>query len=292
MHPILFQQGPLVIYTHDFFTTLGLLAGLAVYYHELRRRQMLSWQIVCISIAAIIGGGIGARTITAWEHLPYYSNNAGAPLSYLIAHSGKSIIGGLAGGYLAIVLSKRALKYRHSTGDCYAAAIPLALVIGRIGCFLSELPLGTPTNLPWGIRASEAAAAHFATCPSCQQKMHPSMIYEIIFHLIALAAIIRYRQYIHVQGDTLKLYLLASALFRFLVEFVRANPEQVAGLSGPQLALIPLTSLLVWHFVRNWRRGVYHMPPAPVAAGGVSLARAAPTVRRSVRAGRWSADDA
>ena len=109
MHPVLFRQGPLVIYTHDFFTTLGLLAGLALYYYELRRRDMLSWRIVCISIAAIVGGGIGARTITAWEHLTYYRNFASVPLSYLIALSGKSIIGGLAGGYLAIVLSKRAL---------------------------------------------------------------------------------------------------------------------------------------------------------------------------------------
>ena len=149
MHPVLFRQGPLVIYTHDFFTTLGLLAGLALYYYELRRRDMLSWRIVCISIAAIVGGGIGARTITAWEHLSYYRNFASVPLSYLIAHSGKSIIGGLAGGYLAIVLSKRALGYRHSTGDCYAAAIPLAP-----GCALLSQPSGPPVNECWGANAT------------------------------------------------------------------------------------------------------------------------------------------
>ena len=292
MHPVLFRQGPFVLYTHDAFTTLGLLAGLALYYYELRRRGMLSWQIVCISIAAILGGGIGARTITAWEHLPYYSNNAGAPLSYLIAHSGKSIIGGLAGGYLAIVVSKRALRYRHSTGDCYAAAIPLALVIGRIGCFLSELPLGTPTNLPWGIRASEAAAAHFATCHYCQQKMHPSMIYEIIFHAIALVVIVRYRKHVLVQGDTLKIYLLVAAVFRFLVEFVRANPEQVGGLSGPQIVLIPLTAMLVWHFVRNWRRGLYRMPQAPVAGNVSPVALAPASARQAVSARRYTADEA
>lgn len=266
MYPVLFSYGPLVLYTHDAFTTLGLLIGLAVYYVELRRRQMLSWPIFCISLAAIFGGGIGARLITAWEHLPYYANNAGAPLSYLIAHSGKSIIGGLAGAYLAIVLSKRALRYSRSTGDCYAPAIPLALAVGRVGCLLSELPLGTPTSLPWGVSVSEAAASHFATCPSCNQKMHPSMVYEILFHLAAFAVILRFRDRVAVQGDTLKLYLLASAIFRFGVEFVRANSEQFAGLSGPQLVLIPLTALLLRHFWRNWRRGLYAMPPAPVPA--------------------------
>jgi len=292
MHPVLFRLGPVIIYTHDFFTTLGLLAGLALYYYELKRREMLSWRIVVISVVAILGGGLGARTITAWEHLSYYKNFGSVPLSYLIAHSGKSIIGGIAGGYLAITLSKKALGYRLSTGDCYAAAIPLAMVIGRIGCFFSELPLGTPTNLPWGISASPEAASQFTNCAFCTQKMHPSMIYEIIFHLIALVAIVRYRKYVLVQGDTLKIYLLVAAVFRFLVEFIRANPEQVGGLSGPQIVLIPLTGLLVWHFVRNWRRGLYRMPEAPVAANAAVAARPRASSRRSVGARRYGADEA
>jgi hypothetical protein len=65
--------------------------------------------------------------------------------------------------------------------------------------------------------------------------------------------------------------LLAAALFRFLVEFVRANPEQIGGLTGPQLVLIPLTALLALHFVRQWRRGVYRMPAAPAPAPIVGL---------------------
>ena len=267
MFPILYQNGPFILYTHDVFTSLGLLAGLAVYYFELQRRNMLSHQIFWISIAAIFGGGIGCRLITAWEHPAYYASIGSVPLSYYIAHSGKGIIGGIAGGYLAIVLAKWAFGYTISTGDCYAPAIPLAMAIGRIGCFLSELPLGTPTDLPWGMIVSDAAIAHFQVCPYCQEKMHPSMIYEIIFHLVALVLILRFRHLVMVRGDTLKIYLLASAIFRFLVEFVRGNTEQIAGLTGPQVVLIPLTALLVYHFVRQWRRGVYSMPPAPLAAG-------------------------
>lgn len=275
MFPILYQNGSFVLYTHDFFTSFGLLVGLLLYYYELRRRGMLNYKIFWISIAAIFGGGLGCRLITAWEHLPYYTNQGDVPFSYLVAHSGKSIIGGIAGGYVAIALSKKAFHYTRSTGDCYAAAIPLAMAIGRVGCFLSELPLGTPTNLPWGISASQSAAEHFTTCPYCQQKMHPSMIYEIIFHLIAFVLILRYRHLVIVQGDTLKLYLLAAAIFRFLVEFVRGNPEQFWGLSGPQIVLIPLTGLLIYHFVKRWRSGVYRMPsaPIPVYAEPVALAK-------------------
>src|SRR5262249_33260128 len=150
-------------------------------------------EIFWISIAAVFGAGIGCRLITAWEHPAYYASIGDVPMTYYIAHSGKGIIGGLAGGYLAITLSKRAFGYTRSTGDCSVAGLAIGTAIGRIGCFLSELPLGTPTNLPWGMTVSDAAAQHFAYCPYCKQKMHPSMLYEIIFHVVAFILILRFR---------------------------------------------------------------------------------------------------
>jgi phosphatidylglycerol---prolipoprotein diacylglyceryl transferase len=264
MYPILFHSDFITIYTHDFFSTVGLLIGLLVYYIELHRNEMLSGKIFWISIAAVLGGTFGARVITAWEHLDYYKNFGTIPFTYFISHSGKSIIGTIAGGYLAIYLSKRTFNYTLSTGDCYAPAIPLAMTIGRIGCFLSEMPLGTPTTLPWGISTTPEIAAQFTNCLHCTEPMHPTMIYEIIFHLLALFVILRWRHLVPVRGETLKLYLITSALFRFFVEFIRGNTVQLWGLTGPQIVLIPLTALLVWHFFRQWKRGIYRIPtPQP-----------------------------
>jgi prolipoprotein diacylglyceryltransferase len=266
MFPILYQNGPFILYTHDFFTMLGLLVGLSLYYYELHRRDMLDYRIFWISLAALLGGGIGARLSVVWQHPAYYADIGNVPVSYYFAHSGKSIIGGIAGGYLAIVLAKRAFRYTRSTGDCYAAAIPLAMAVGRVGCFLSELPLGTPTNLPWGVTVSEEAARHYQVCPYCNGKMHPSMVYEIIFHLAAFFLILRYRDRLLVQGDALKIYLLSAAVFRFLVEYVRGSEPVLLGLTGAQVALIPLTIPVAFYFVRQWHRGVYRMPAPPAPA--------------------------
>ena len=255
--------GPVVVSTHDAFTLLGLAIGLAIYYRELRRRGLLEPTIVWISAAAIFGAGLGARLITAWEHLPYYAALEGVPLSSAIEHSGKSLIGALAGGYLAIVVAKRAFGYTRSTGDAYLLAIPVATAIGRIGCFLAELPLGTPTSLPWGISVSPEAAAAFTTCPGCGLPMHPSMLYEIGFNLLAIAAIMRFRDRVPAQGDAVKVYLLGAGISRFLVEFVRGNPPQALGLTGPQWVLIPLVGLLVIHFIRQWQRGAWRVPLPP-----------------------------
>jgi prolipoprotein diacylglyceryltransferase len=271
MVPTLGQIGPFVIGTHDTFTVLAIAVGLAVYYRELRRRGMLGPTIVWISLAAILGAAFGARLITAWEHPAYYAAFAEVPLTVAIEHSGKSLLGALAGGYLAINLAKRAFGYTRSTGDSYVLAIPIATAIGRVGCFLSELPLGTPTTLPWGISVPPSAAAQFAVCPYCGGPMHPSMVYEILFNLVAAVVIARWRDRVPVPGDALKLYLLAAGIFRFLVEFVRANPPQALGLSGPQWVLIPLVGLLAIHFIRQVRRDAYRVPiPPPVNVLGVS----------------------
>ncbi|HEX7196631.1 MAG TPA: prolipoprotein diacylglyceryl transferase family protein [Candidatus Limnocylindria bacterium] len=268
MAPILVQIGPVTLYTHDFFTIAGILAGLALYYRALRRDRVLDGRIVLISVAAIAGGAIGARLLTSWEVLDEVQA-ANLPLTYVITHGPRSIIGGLAGGYLAIVLSKRALGYTLSTGDYYAAAIPLALAIGRVGCFLSELPLGTPTDLPWGMTVSPEAAAAFPRCPGCDGPMHPSMLYEIGFQGLAFGLIAARGPLLPVRGDTLKAYLLAYGLFRFGVEFVRGNEVQAWGLTGPQIVLIPLVVLLVVHFARRVRAGAYRLPvPEPAVARG------------------------
>jgi len=262
--PVIGQIGPVTLFTHDLFTIVGILAGLALYYRALRRDAILDRRIVLISLAALLGGTIGARVITSWEILDDV-RAAGLPLTYVVTHGPRSIIGGLAGGYLAIVVTKRALGYRLSTGDYYAAAIPLALAIGRIGCFLSELPLGTPTSLPWGMTVSPEAAAAFPRCPGCVGPMHPSMLYEIAFQAGAFALIASRGPLLPVRGDTLKLYLLGYGVFRFFIEFVRGNEVQALGLTGPQIVLIPLTAALAVHFIRQLRTGIYRMPaPVPI----------------------------
>jgi phosphatidylglycerol:prolipoprotein diacylglycerol transferase len=261
--PVLAHIGPVVIGTHDFFSVLGILAGLAIYYRELRRRGWLDPTIVSISLVALLTGAIGARVITIWERPEVITAFSTMPFTEAIERSGKSIIGAVAGGYLGIVLAKRAFGYRRSTGDCYALAIPIATAIGRVGCFLTELPLGTPTTLPWGMTVSPAAAAAFPGCPGCLGPMHPTMIYEIVFNLLAAFLVWRYRRQVPVPGDTLKLYLFAAGIFRLLVEFLRTSPPEALGLTAPQWVLIPMLALLTIHFGRQIRHAAWRVPLPP-----------------------------
>jgi phosphatidylglycerol:prolipoprotein diacylglycerol transferase len=266
MLPVL-RLGDLAIGTHDLFSIVGIAVGLALYYRALRSRGMLDRRILLISLAVLIGGGLGARLLLSWEHLEAYEDLASAPLTWVVEHSGKSLLGAIAGGWLAAVAAKWALRYPYSTGDCYALAIAVAVAIGRVGCFLSELPLGTPTTLPWGVSVSPEAAAAFARCPGCTGPMHPSMLYEIAFNLVAIGVILRYGSRVVVRGDLLKGYLLAAFVFRFGVELVRGNEVQAFGLTGPQLVLIPMTALLIAHFARERAAGTWRIPSPPPLPG-------------------------
>jgi len=264
MYPVAARFGDLTIATHDLFSVVAVLVGFALYYRELRVRGWLEPTIVVISLAALVGGGIGARVATTWERPDWWVPYATLPLSQALEVSGKSLIGAIAGGYLGIALSKRLLGYQRSTGDAYGLAIPVATVIGRIGCFLSELPLGTPTTLPWGVRVEPAAAAAFPACPGCGGPMHPTMLYEIGFNLLAIVLLVRFRGRVPAPGDALKLYLLSAVSFRFIVEFLRTSPRQALDLTAPQWVLMPMAAMLVVHFVRQARRGAWRVPPAPV----------------------------
>ena len=95
--------------------------------------------------------------------------------------------------------------------------------------------------------------------------MHPTMLYEIAFNVVAAVLIVRLGRRVPVQGDLLKLYLVAAFTFRFLVEFVRGNEVQLLGLTGPQVVLIPLLAWLGVHFWGRYRSGAWTVPAPPPA---------------------------
>ncbi len=260
--------GDLRIDTHLLFSALGLLVGLALYYRALRGRGLLGPTVVWVSLAVLVGGVVGARLVLAWDHLDDLRSLGGLSLMTAIERSGKSLIGAIVGGYVAGFLAKRALGYRELTGDCYALALAVGVAIGRVGCLLSELPLGVPTGLSVGVSVAPEAAARFASCPGCELPMHPVMLYEIAFNAVAALLIVRYGRRVPVRGDLLKLYLVAGLSFRFANEWLRAEDADVFGLTGPQLVLVPVLAALYLHFARSWRRHTWSTPlPPPYPAG-------------------------
>jgi phosphatidylglycerol---prolipoprotein diacylglyceryl transferase len=263
MRPELFRIGPVGVPTHDLFVLLGVLVAAVVYFHEARRRGIVDERLTWIAIGALLSGAVGAKLSVAWRYL---AAPEAASLAVVWLY-GRSILGGLVGAYVGVLITKRIVGYRRHTGDLFAPAVALGMAVGRWGCFLTE-QIGTPTSLPWGIAVAQEVGAGIPNCPHCAAgvPLHPSFLYEIVFHATMFGVLLWLRPRVHVEGELLKIYLIAYAVFRFLVEFVRGNEVLWADLTGPQLFLVPTTGLLIIYFVRQWTAGAYGTRPV-VAAG-------------------------
>lgn len=250
------QIGPVQVPVHGLFVGLGVLAAVIVFVHEARRRGAVNEQSLVAVTGALVGGAIGMRASGLVRHLDFSANPT---VAQAWEYGSKSILGGLLGAYLGVLVAKRLGGYRGKTGDLFAPAVALGMAVGRIGCLLTEAP-GRPTTLPWGVHAP----ASTPECPGCVAglAMHPSFGYEIVFQLAAFAVLMWLRPRITHPGELFVIYIAAYAVFRFFVEFVRANETVWLDLTRPQWVLLPSLALLGFRIWRGYCRGYYPISSA------------------------------
>ncbi len=255
MLPVLLHIGVTPIWSHSFFTAIGMLVAITMSWRIARRQGRDS-----IALVWIMSGGVaGAALMARYGLVVKYMVAASAPsIGGFLRYGGASLLGGLAGAYLGVLLVKRLIGYRRHTGDVLVPGVALGIAIGRIGCHLAERP-GTPTTLPWGVHVPPQFAATVPECPACLSgaAMHPSFLYESLVLLAAAAWL--YPRAMRTtpvpawmrEGDLFKLFLLTYACARFLLEYVRGNPPMLFDLTGSQVTVLAAIVLLFIHFVRR-----------------------------------------
>ncbi len=232
---------------HGLWMALGILAGLAVFTWEIRRRKVADdrlWVIAGVSLAL---GAVASRLGTWFQEFDPARN---ASLLQWWADGNRSVLAGLVGAWAGVLLGKRITGYAAPTGDLFAPAVALAMAIGRVGCLLTELP-GAPTGGPWGVVLTPEQAA--AVGGVAGVGLHPSFAYEIVFQALAFAWLWRMRDRLPHPGDLFICYVAGYAVFRFGIEFVRANEAVWFGLTRPQWFLLVTIPLLAWRVRRIWR---------------------------------------
>jgi phosphatidylglycerol:prolipoprotein diacylglycerol transferase len=242
--------------THALFVGLGVLAAIAVFVVEARRRGQTDERLVYVVLGAVVGGAVFMRMGTWMQHVDLREN---ASVTEQWLYGNRSILGGLFGAWLGVHVAKRLVGYRIRTGDLFAPAVAIGMAVGRVGCLLTELP-GTPTGSTYGIRLDADAAARLGAPAGVP--LHPSFVYEIVFHAAAFCVLwfwLRHRL-AAAPGETLTLYLAGYGIFRFLVELVRGNEVAWMGLTRPQLFLLVTVPLILLRIAWQVRKGVYRSP--------------------------------
>lgn len=217
-----------------------MLAGIFVsiaFWSRLAKRDS---RLVLIYVAALAGAFLGAKIVylgaEGWLH--WHDANRWIELA-----TGKSITGALIGGYVAVEVGKRLLGYSGVTGDWFAIIVPVAIMLGRVGCVLHGCCLGRVCRASWFTMNDAAGVARW-----------PAAEVELLFNAFALVAILLLRWRRILPGQHFHLYLIAYGLFRFAHEFLRDTPRIVGLISGYQIAALGIAVLGTAGFVRRWQR--------------------------------------
>src|SRR5215472_3521008 len=217
MYPWL-HLGPITISTYSFLFLCAFIVGGIMTYYEAKRQHRATEVILRVAIGALIGGVLGAKLsmliflgpATFIKDLPY------------LWYSGQAWTGAFFGGYAGVLIVKRMNHINYSTGDIFALALPLAQAIGRLGNLLGGDPFGLPSNLPWAITQYGV-------------RRQPSALYELLLDLALFVIILRLRDKMPRPGDLFKLYIVGYCSLRFLVDFTRADPHVLFGLTLVQV---------------------------------------------------------
>lgn len=225
---------------HDSIVGLAMIVAALVLWRESTRQGIVEERWWWAVLGALTGAAIGARLGTWFQHLDPAQNLS---LVDQWTSGNRSILSALVGAWIGVVIAKRLTGWQVTTGDAFAPAVALGMAVGRIGCFLTEVP-GRPTGGSWGITLGHDASAWLPGAP-IGVSLHPSFAYEIAFQLAAFAYLWRARLRPHQPGALLRRYVVAYALFRFAVEFVRGNEEAWFGCTRPQWAILGVAILVL-----------------------------------------------
>ena len=235
------------------FALSFILCGLVVTRRLRELGKPVDWAYEAV-FAALIGGLVGAR---AWWVLANLDEVKGDVLGGIFGGSGLVWYGGAIGGAITVLLwAWRRNWLGLQLLDSVAVPLAAGYAVGRIGCQLAgDGDYGIPWDGPW------AMAYPHGTVPTTQE-VHPTPVYETL--TMGLVAILLWRWRDRWRPGTLfALYLVLAGTERFLVEFVRRNPEALLGLTQPQLlSLAMIVAGGIWLWVR---RGAPAAAPARAA---------------------------
>lgn len=255
------QIGTFTIHFYGIIIMVGVLAATFVAQQEADRRGQDGQLVWDLLIWVLVAGIIGARIWHILTPMPDLVAKGITPGYYLthplaaiaIWNGGLGIPGAVIGGVLALFFFARRHHLPFPTWlDLLAPSLALGQAIGRWGNFFNQELYGAPTRLPWAIYIDPQ---HRYPGYADVAYYHPLFLYESLWDLANMALLLwlarRFRDRLR-PGDLFLVYLIVYPVGRFLLEFLRMDASQVAGVNANQavmgvVAVAATVALLLRH---------------------------------------------
>ncbi|AKF08925.1 prolipoprotein diacylglyceryl transferase [Sandaracinus amylolyticus] len=224
------------------FVALGIVAGLAATRHappDGIPAPVAKRVKACALIGAVIGAHLFELPADLFGWAAPVPGHEGSPVL------GRTVLGGILGGWAGVELAKASVGFRGATGDRFAAPLAIALAFGRLGCVTTGCCPGRAIEpgSPWA-----ALSIVHADPPR-----FPATLVEAYFHAGAALALVLAARAQWLPGRRLAVYLAALAVLRFVLERWRDNPEVLGGLTYYQWLCVPLFVISVGTIVARSR---------------------------------------
>lgn len=264
MHPILFNAGPITVYSYGVLLAGAYLAGLWLAVRRARAAGIDGNRIMDLLIWVIIAALVGAKAllfIVDFEHF----TSSWAEFTTLL-RSGGVFYGGLIAAVLVCIYQLR--KHRLAlwpSADLFAPGIALGYMVGRLGCLMAGCCYGKPTDVAWAITFTNPAA-NFNVGTPLNVALHPTQLYEAAAGLVLLVAMLAVEKRPGgFPGRTFWSFAFMYSVLRFIIEFFRGDDRGLVldMLSTSQFISVVLgpISLLMLRYLSRANR-----PAAPETA--------------------------
>jgi phosphatidylglycerol:prolipoprotein diacylglycerol transferase len=256
MHPVLWQVGPLTIYSYGVLVAAGVLLGLWYARRQAPRAGLNRDEVWNLGIYMVLTALVVAKLWLVVVDWSYFSEHPREIFSFGVVQSGGTFFGGVIG---AILLAAGYTWYAKMPImpllDTYAAALPLGHAIGRLGCFMAGCCYGKLTWLPWGVKFTSPIAEQLVGTPM-GVALHPTQLYEAGAELANFIFLIWLGKRQRFAGEIAGTYLVLYGIERGLIEIVRGDPDRTLLLHGAVslMQIVSVGFVLVGSYL--WWRGL------------------------------------
>lgn len=259
MYPELFRIGDFPVTSYGIWLAAGMLLALFVASRLAARDGLPRERIYDLGLWTLLGGLLGSKIL-----MVLVDPNAQV-FSIDFLRSGGVFYGGLIGGFLTVAFLM--WHYRlpfWKVADAFAPAVALGQAFGRQGCFAAGCCWGKATILPWGVHFTEKGHEYTGVPiygPHGDDLfLHPTQLYESVTMLAVFGLLIWLHRHKKFDGQVLIAYGITYSIFRFLIEFLRDDPQRgdlfglfaATGFSPSQvISLFVAASCLIFMIVRH-----------------------------------------
>jgi len=183
----------------------------------------------------IIGAFVGAFIVGSLN--TYFSLEANGVII------GKSVLGAIVGGIIAVEIFKKVMKIEGSTGAYFAPSLAIGIAVGRIGCYFSGLE-----DYTYGVQTDFFLAVDFGD----GILRHPVQLYESL--VMALFFVYTLWMYLKRRNKFEKVifyqFILLYSTQRFVWEFLKPYETVYWGLNVFQFICLGLIIYAIIYLTR------------------------------------------